>query len=58
MTDDTPVATHGSVSLPICPRCRTKMTIARIIPDKLDFETRTFECPTCGFENSELIKYK
>ena len=58
MTRDTPVATGSNVSLPDCPRCHTKMLLRRIVPDKPDFETRTFECPGCGFKNSELVRYK
>jgi transposase len=58
MTSDTPFVIHDSAWLPICPRCRTKTTLARVILDKPGFETRTFKCPDCGFEISELAKYE
>jgi hypothetical protein len=30
-----------------CPKCRTRMTLARILPGPTGFELRTFDCPGC-----------
>ena len=58
MTGDTPNATYHGLSIPACPRCRTKMRVTRITPERPGFEARMFECPRCGFEDSALVKYR
>jgi hypothetical protein len=30
-----------------CPKCRTRMMLARISPGPAGFELRTFDCPKC-----------
>ncbi len=49
-----------SIKRPGCPRCGTRMMLARIrpIPNKPDHDERTFECPKCGNEISEVVKFK
>jgi hypothetical protein len=49
---------NDAVGLPVCPNCRSKMSLSRIVPEKADHETRTFKCPCCENEVSELVKYK
>jgi predicted RNA-binding Zn-ribbon protein involved in translation (DUF1610 family) len=34
------------------------MLLSRIEPDKLDHDKRSFECPKCGNEISEIVKYR
>jgi predicted RNA-binding Zn-ribbon protein involved in translation (DUF1610 family) len=43
---------------PPCPRCGTRMMLARIalVPNQPDHDKRTFECPKCGNETSEVVK--
>jgi hypothetical protein len=31
-----------------CPKCQTRMMLARISPGPTGFELRTFECATCN----------
>jgi predicted RNA-binding Zn-ribbon protein involved in translation (DUF1610 family) len=35
----------------------TAMSNARIEPDRPDHDKRTFECPNCGNEHSEVVKF-
>ena len=43
-----------------CPRCGTRMMLARfnLARDKPDRDRRTFECPECGNEISEVVRFK
>ena len=49
-----------SIKRPNCPRCGTRMMLATIRPafGKPDHDERTFECPNCGNEVSEVVKFK
>jgi len=49
-----------SIKRPDCPRCGARMMLARFSParDKPDHDQRTFECPKCGNEISEVVKFK
>jgi hypothetical protein len=40
---------HVSVRLrrPRCPHCNTHMMLARIMPARVGYDLRTFECPQC-----------
>jgi len=33
-----------------CPNCKMDMMIIRIMPDRLGYQLRTFECTKCGDE--------
>jgi len=48
------------IARPNCPRCGTRMMLGRIRPahGKPDHDERTFECPNCGNEISEVVKSK
>ena len=48
----------AAIIRPPCPKCGAKMLLARIEPDKPDHDKRTFECPSCGNEHSEVVKFK
>jgi len=43
---------------PECPKCGTQMVLARIEPDKPDYDRRTFECAQCGHSESLTVKYR
>jgi hypothetical protein len=46
------------VKRPDCPKCGTKMWLARIEPDgKPDHDVRTFECPECDHSESVTVKF-
>jgi hypothetical protein len=46
------------LSARVCPTCNAPMTLSRVVPDKPDYELRTFRCGVCGAEESKLVKYK
>ena len=37
-----------------CPKCSQGMRLAYIMPQGFKYETRTFECVGCGFEETVL----
>ena len=41
---------------PACPTCGTRMLLVRIFPDKPGHEQRTFECPRCADEITEIVQ--
>jgi hypothetical protein len=45
-----------AIPRPPCPKCGTTMTLARIAPHGPGYE-RTFECPSCGQTEKEIIKF-
>ena len=48
-----------NIGRPNCPRCGTRMTLARIAPiTGSNHDTRTFDCPNCGNETNELVQFK
>jgi transposase-like protein len=51
------VAQGVVVIRPQCPACGHQMWITRIEPDKPDYDKRTFECPECKNELTEIVKY-
>jgi hypothetical protein len=46
------------LDLPICPKCRARMWLARIEPDEPGHDKRTFECAQCENVVSEIVKYR
>ena len=38
-----------------CPKCRTRMMLARISPGPTGFEVRTFDCSKCGHVEKIVI---
>ena len=38
-----------------CPKCRTRMKLARISPGPSGFELRTFDCSNCGHVEKVII---
>jgi endogenous inhibitor of DNA gyrase (YacG/DUF329 family) len=43
---------------PSCPTCGTRMSLVRIFPDKPGYDQRTFECPRCEHEVTEIVRFK
>jgi hypothetical protein len=52
---DSPVTTAAR---PVCSKCRAPMWLIRIEPEKLGFARRTFECPRCQHQMTEVIELK
>jgi hypothetical protein len=46
------------IAHPECPACRVQMWLARIEPDKPGHDLRTFECPRCQNEMTEVVRYR
>ena len=40
-----------------CTKCGAKMSLARIEPDKLGYDLRTFECTKCNNVDQYIIEY-
>ena len=49
-----PVNVH--IQRPACPKCQTYMMLARIMPARLGFDLRTFECPRCDHHHEVIVK--
>jgi hypothetical protein len=43
---------------PACPKCATRMMLARITPEKPDHDRRTFECPGCDHALDEIVRFR
>ena len=39
-----------------CPKCNAPMYLVRSTSDRLDHDTRTFECSKCGHSATESLK--
>jgi hypothetical protein len=47
------------IDRPNCPKCGTKMWLARIEPDsKPGHDVRTFECPECDYWEAVTVKFR
>jgi hypothetical protein len=48
---------HVNVQLqrPACSKCSTHMTLARIMPARVGFDLRTFECPKCDHVHVVMV---
>jgi hypothetical protein len=42
------------IERPLCPRCRTRMMLARRIQISSTSEKRTFDCPKCSFIQTQI----
>jgi hypothetical protein len=40
---------------PVCPKCGAPMWLTRIEPDKSGCARRTFECPRCQNQMTEVV---
>ena len=41
---------------PACPKCHAHMMLARIMPARVGFDIRTFECPKCGQVHEVMVE--
>jgi hypothetical protein len=41
---------------PPCPRCAKRMMLTRVDPHVPGYETRTFDCASCGYSVGEVVK--
>jgi len=46
------------IAAPSCPRCGTRTSLVHILPDKPGYDQRTYECPRCENEITEVIEFK
>jgi transposase-like protein len=40
---------------PACPKCHALMMLVRIMPARMGFDFRTFECPQCEHVHEVLV---
>jgi hypothetical protein len=45
------------VACPSCPKCGTRMSLAYIFPHKPGQDQRTYDCPRCEYEVTEIVKF-
>jgi len=46
------------IGRPLCPRCGTRMMLARIEPDEPGHDLRTFECTDCNHYEVVKIRFR
>jgi hypothetical protein len=46
------------IAHPDCPTCGAPMFLMRIEPAKPDYDKRTFECPQCLEQVTEVVKFR
>jgi transposase-like protein len=44
------------IQRPVCPKCSAHMLLARIMPARLGFNLRTFECPKCDLLHEVMVE--
>jgi ribosomal protein S27AE len=45
----------ASIHRPACPRCGALTMLARIMPARVGFDFRTFECPQCAHVHEVMV---
>jgi hypothetical protein len=43
------------IQRPACSRCQTQMMLARIMPVRMGFDCRTYECPKCDNVHEVMV---
>ena len=46
------------IACPSCPKCGTRMLLIRIFPDRPGYDQRTYDCPRCEHEVTEIMEFK
>ena len=46
------------IAHPDCPTCGAQMFLMRIEPEKRDYDKRTFECPQCLEQFTQVVKFR
>jgi len=49
-----PISVH--IQRPACPRYRAQMMLARIMPQSVGLDLRTFECPKCDHVHQVMVE--
>ena len=44
------------IACPSCPKCGTRMVLIHIFPDRTVHDQRTYECPRCEHEVTEIFQ--
>ena len=44
------------IACPNCPKCGTRMLLIHIFPDRPGHDERTYECPRCEHEVTEIFQ--
>jgi hypothetical protein len=44
-----------AIESPACPKCQASMILARIMPGRMNFDARIFECVKCGHVEKVLV---
>ena len=44
------------IACPSCPKCGTRMVLISIFPDRPRRDQRTYECPRCEHEVTEIFQ--
>jgi transposase-like protein len=44
------------IQRPACPKCRAHTMLARIMPARMGFDLRTFECPKCDHVHEVMVE--
>jgi transposase len=46
------------IACPSCPRCGTRMTLILVFPESPGYDQRTYECPRCEHQVTEIVQVK
>ena len=46
------------IACPSCPKCGTRMVLINIFPHRLGHDRRTYECPRCEHEVTEIFQLR
>jgi DNA-directed RNA polymerase subunit RPC12/RpoP len=46
------------IACPSCPKCGTRMLLICVFPDRPGYDQRTYQCPRCEHEVTEIIKFR
>lgn len=47
----------STIERPYCPKCKSRMTLARISPGPPGFDHRTFECAKCNNVENVIVAH-
>jgi DNA polymerase III alpha subunit (gram-positive type) len=43
------------IQRPVCPKCHIHMMLTRIMPARVGYDMRTFECPQCDHVHEIMV---
>jgi RNase P subunit RPR2 len=50
-----PHEVNVQIQRPVCPKCHTHMMLTRIMPTRVGYDMRTFECPQCDHVHEIMV---